>query len=147
MSTTSTGIRGNAGIVAKFTLGAGPAVEFDGDVKAFTIDWDDKDDSDLTFLEASGGETKDAKVTITALQSTAALSFWRFCWDNPGQEVAVEYGPHGNAVATAEEPHFLMTLKIPGRPKIGGEAKRAKDRYDFDTECEVLTGPTLDDGA
>lgn len=146
--TTSTGIRGNAGIVAKFTHGADPAKEFDGDVKAFTIDSEDKDDSDLTFEEAASGDSKDYKVTVTALQSTAALSFWRFLWDNAGEEVAVVYGPHGNALPTADQPHFLMTLKCPsGKPKLGGEAKRAKDRYDFDTEFEVTSGPTLDDGA
>lgn len=145
--TTNTGIRGNAGIVAKFAIGAAPAVDFSGDVKALTIDSDDKDDSDLTFEEAASGETKDYKVTTTALQSTVATSFWRYLWDNPGEEFAVTYGPHGNALPTADKPHFLMTLKANGKPKIGGEAKRAKDRYDFDYEFEVTSGPTLDDGA
>lgn len=145
--TVSTGIRGNAGILATFAIGVAPAKDFEGDVKAFTIDSEDKDDSDLTFEEASTGETKDYKVTVTALQSTAAGSFWRYLWDNPGEEFAVVYGPHGNAVPTADQPHFLMTLKANGRPKIGGEAKRAKDRYDFDYEMEVTSGPTIDDGA
>jgi hypothetical protein len=146
MSTVPTGIRGNEGLVAKFTLGA-TTTEFDGDIKAFNIESENKDDSDLTFLEAASGDSKDYTVKVTALQSTEATSFWRYLWDNPGEEFTVVYGPHGNAVASASQPHFLMTLKADGKPPIGGEAKRGKDRYSFDYEFEVTAGPTLDDGA
>lgn len=146
-STTHEGIRGNVGLVAKFAMGANPAEEFDGDIKAFNIESEDKDDSDLTFLEAASGETKDYTVTVTAIQSTAVGSFWRLLWDNPGEEFAVTYGPHGNAAPTVDKPHFLMTLKNSGRPTIGGEAKRGKDRNDFEHEFEVTSGPTMDDGA
>lgn len=138
VSSTSEGIRGNAGIV--LTLDGDP---YDGDAKSVVIDSDDKDDSDLTFLEATNGDTKDYKVTVTAIQSTEAGSFWRLLWDNPGAEFETVYGPHGNAVATADKPHFGMTLKANGRPKIGVDAKRAKDRGDFDYEMEVTEGPTL----
>lgn len=144
--TVPTGIRGNEGLLAKFTLGA-VTTEFDGDIKKFQIASEDKDDSDLTFLEASTGDSKDYTVVTTALQSTDATSFWRYLWDNPGTEFTVVYGPHGNAVATADQPHFLMTLKSDGKPGIGVEAKRGKERGDFDYTFEVTSGPTLDDGA
>lgn len=138
------GVRGNAGIVATFKLGAAAALAYDGDIRAFKIGSEDKDDADLTFAEALSGETKDFKVTVTALQSTDSTSFWRLVWDNPGAEFTVVYGPHGNAVATAAKPHFLMVLKATGRPEIGGEAARGKgQRYTFDYEFEVVDGPTL----
>lgn len=145
-SSTSTGIRGNEGLLASFTIGA-TTETFDGDIKKFQIVPKDKDDSDLTFLEAASGEDKDYDVTVTALQSTDAASFWRYLWDNPGAEFTVVYGPHGNAVPSADQPHFLMTLKANGKPAIGVEAKRGKERGDFDYTLEVTSGPTLDDGA
>lgn len=146
-STVPEAIRGNAGIFLTFQKDANPATPFDGDVKAFAIEGEDADDSDLTFLEAAEGGAQVDTVTVTALQSTKAGSFWRFCWDNPGAEVAVVYGPHGNAVASADKPHFLMTVKMGNRPNIGGEAQRTKTRFDFETSLEVLDGPTLDTGA
>lgn len=140
-------VRGNAGLYASFTLGAGPAKDFDGDLSAFRIGSADKDDSDVTFLEAAQGETKDYTVTTTALQATNAGSFWRFLYDNPGASFAVVYGPHGNAVPTADKPHFIMTLKANGKPEIGTEASLTKKRATFEYEFEVTAGPTLDDGA
>lgn len=140
-STVPEGIRGNAGLLFTYD-GNG----YDGNVKAVRIKSSDKDDSDLTFLEAASGDTKDYQLAVTAIQSTAVGSLWRTLWENPGDEVPVVYGPHGNAVATADKPHFLMTVKANGRPEIGGEAKRSKDRGEFEYEFEVTAGPTLDDG-
>lgn len=139
-------VRGNAGIVAQFAQDADPAVDYDGDIRNFVITSADKDDSDLTFAEAASGDTKDFSVTTTALQSTQAGSFWLLLWENPGAEFAVTYGPYGNAVPTADKPHFLMTLKANGKPEVGTEAKRSKERATFDYTFEVTAGPTLDTG-
>lgn len=143
--TVSAGIRGNAGIL--FTMkkvgDVTAAVEYDGDVKAVRITSEDRDDADLTFEEAAAGETKDYTLAVTAIQSTAVGSFWRLLWDNPGEEFDVVYGPHGNAVASTGQPHFGMTVKAAGKPEVGGEANRAKDRFPFDYELEVLSGPDL----
>jgi len=149
MSAASAPVRGNAGILAKFTLDDVGAVakDFDNDIKALTVEGEDKDDSDLTFAEAAAGETTVSSVAITAIQSTAVGSFWRYCWDNPGKAATLVYAPHGNAVATADKPHFLMEVKLGPRPKIGTEATVAKDRADFEVALEVTDGPTLDDGA
>lgn len=138
--TASEAVRGNEGIV--FKIGA---TEFSQDVKAVNLNNEDRDDSDVTFTEAAAGDVTVTSVTVSAIQSTAAGSLWRYLWDNPGEEVAVTYAPHGNAVVEADKPHFLMTVKLGPRPPIGGEAKRAKDRYPFDATFEVLDGPTLDD--
>lgn len=140
-SMTHEGIRGNTGIVATFD-----AVPHDGDVKAMRIGGDDKDDADLTFLEAASGESKDHTLIVTALQSTAAASFWRMVWDDPAGEWAVVYGPHGNAVPTADKPHFNMTVKAKGRPEVGNEASLGKTRQSFEYTFEVTAGPTLDTG-
>lgn len=140
--TVHEGIRGNTGIVSTFDGDA-----MDGDVKNMRITTEDKDDSDLTFAEAASGETKDFQLTVTALQSTAAGSFWRLVWDDPAGEFAVVYGPHGNALPTVDKPHFNMTVKATGKPEVGREASTGKQRADFEYVFDVIAGPTLDDGA
>lgn len=141
-TTASEAVRGNAGIILK--LGA---TEFSQDTKSLSLTPEDRDDSDVTFAEAATGDVAVTNVAVKAIQSTKAGSLWRYCWDNPGEEVAVVYGPHGNALPSLDKPHFLMTVKLGNRPPIGGDAKRAKDRYEFDATWEVLDGPTMDDGA
>lgn len=136
--TVNTGIRGNAGLMAEFD-----GMDYSGDIKAIRLVSEDKDDSDLTFEEAAQGETKDYRLAVTAIQSTEVGSFWRLLWDGPGSEFDVVYAPHGNAIASATQPHFTFTAKATGRPEIGGEAKRAKERFSFDYELEVLTAITL----
>lgn len=146
-STAPEAVVGNVGLIAKIGLGLAAPVDFSNNIKEVKIDPEDKDDSDLTFAEAAEGETKDYTVTLKAIASTAVGSLWRLLWDNPGAEFSFVYGPHGNAVATADKPHFLMTLKSDGRPPIGNAARRAKDREEFEVTLEVTDGPTLDDGA
>jgi hypothetical protein len=147
MSPVPDALRGNTGVHLSLTLGAGPAKLFGDECKSVLLQGDNPDDSDLTFLEASEGGAQADKVAVKAIQSTVATSLWRFLWENPGAEVAVVYGPHGNAVASADKPHFLMTVKLGIRPNIGGDARRTKERQDFETEWEVIDGPTLDAGA
>ena len=132
---------GNAGLVALID-----AVDYSGNIKEAAIESADKDDSDLTFAEAIAGDTKDYSVKLKAIASTAVGSLWRFLWDNPGDEFTFVYGPNGNAVATADKPHFLMTLKSDGRPPIASTARRGKQREEFEVTLEVTEGPTLDDG-
>lgn len=141
--TTSTGIRGNEDIVAKFTLDPNPAIDFHGDIKNVEIEHADKDDADLTFEEAASGDTQDSIVKVTAISSLDPTSFWRWCWDNAGAEVEFVWGPRGNAVPTEDKPHFEMIVKIPGKPGISQEAKRTKERGDFEIELEVIEGPEL----
>lgn len=135
-------VRGNTGL---YLLVDG--VQYGQDCKSVVLEGEEADDSDLTFLEAAqGGEQADA-LAITAIQSTKAGSLWRKCWDEAGQEVPVVYGPHGNALPTADKPHFVMVAKLGVRPRIGGEARRTKERQDFEASWELMDGPTLDDGA
>lgn len=138
-------LKGNSGIFCTWKLaeGATAAVEYDTDLKKVEITSEDKDDSDLTFAEAALGDLKDFTLAITALQRTVTGSLWRFLWDNPGAEIDIVYGPSGNAAATEAKPHFAMRVKNGGKPTVGGEARKTKDRYSFDHELEVLDGPHL----
>ncbi len=139
-------VTGNRGLYALIGIGEAAGVDFSWDLKEVKIDPEDKDDSDLTFAEAAQGETQDYVLTLKAIISTVVGSLWRTLWDNPGAEFSFVYGPHGNAVATADKPHFLMVVKSPGRPPIGNTARRAKDREEFEMKLECLEGPTIDDG-
>lgn len=140
-------VTGNKGIYAKLTgPGAVAGVEFDDEIKKVEILTEDKDDSDLTFYEAAQGLTKDFKVGVTALYSMTAGSLWRILWDNPGAEYAFVYGPYGNALPSAAQPHFVMTIKATGKPPAPQEARIAKDRENFEYEFEVTVDPVLDSG-
>lgn len=142
----SEGIKG-AGAVFTTQNGVNPAEDHADDLKAIRLTSEDRDDADLTFLEAASGDLKDFQLVITAIQSTEAGSLWRELWDDPGAEFDVVYGPHGNAVPTAAKPHFTMTVKATGRPEVGGEAARKGNRFDFEYTYDVSAGPVLDDGA
>jgi len=138
------GIKG-AGAVFTTQKGVAAAVDHADDLKAIRITSEDRDDSDLTFQEAAEGDLKDFQLVVTAIQSTEAGSLWRELWDGPGDTFDVTYGPHGNAVPTASQPHFDMTVKATGKPEVGGEAARNGNRFDFEYTYEVVAGPTLVD--
>jgi hypothetical protein len=147
----SAGIKGNSGIVftlAPYVAGVpGAAVDHSDDAKNVRITSEDKDDSDLTFAEAAGGDLKDFHIALTSIQSTDAASLWRVLWDNPGGTFDFVYGPHGNSVPTAAKPHFTGTVTATGKPEIGGEAAKNGNRFDFDYTFDVTGDVTLDDGA
>lgn len=143
MGTVHEGVRGNAGIVAQVAIPPAAAVDFDGDIRKIELSSEDKDDSDITFAEAASGDTKDYTAKVTALWSTDEDSFWRLLWENPGTEFAFTYGPHGNAVPTADKPHFEFTAKADGKPPFSQEARRTKTRETFEYELEVTAGPVL----
>lgn len=98
----------------------------------------------VTFDDARKGGTRQHFLTITALQSTSTDSFWRYLWANTGLEAPFVFRPHGNAVATAAQPHFTGTVKIPAKPDIGGEAG-ATVTWTFDTRLDLVGEPVLDD--
>ncbi len=136
-------LRGNQGLYATAQIGAGPELELDADLKNVQITSEDKDESDLTFREAVEGDVKDFAVTLAGVQDTTEGSLWRLLWENPGATIEFVYGPGGNAAATEDDPHFMMTLKNGGKPIIGGAAARTKTRFEFEHELEVLDGPHL----
>lgn len=125
-----------------------PGIDYWADATSVVLDNEESDTDVLTFEDAAAGDgDRQYFFTITAIQSTAQDSFWRYVWASTGEVVPFTYAPHGNEVATADQPHFVGTCKIGPRPSVGGEASRSRSAaYTFETRFDVETGPTLDDG-
>lgn len=136
----STRIKGN-----KLALKLGtPPVDHWADITSCALVGEDSDGT-LTFEDAANGGGQDWHFELSAIQSTAADSFWRTLWEQTGDEVAFTYAPHGNETASAAQPHFIGMVKIGKKPQIGGEAS-IKGDFTFDYQLEVVGQPTLDDG-
>lgn len=100
-----------------------------------------------TFEDAQAGGSADWFLDLTSIQSTVPTALWRYLWENSGDEgIAYVFGPHGNAVASADKPHFTGTVTLPRKPQIGGEAGR-DNTYTFDVRLQTGEEPTLDEGA
>lgn len=77
---------------------------------------------------------------VEAVQSTAPGSLWRLLWDNQGRHVPFAYIPHGNAIATPEQPHFTGILALPdSRPALGGAA--GAKTFTFTVRLYIAQGP------
>lgn len=142
----STRIRGNK--LPVLTLGS-PGAEYAADLIAATIENEEADSDVITFEDAASGGSRQYYLRGTAIQSTATASFWRYVWENSGDtEVPYTYAPHGNAVATPAEPHFVGTLTIGPKPTVGGEASTSSSSaFTFEFEFEIDGEPTMDEGA
>lgn len=132
---TSTRLRGNEGLILTFEA-EGDVTPFTAgdDVKSFEISSDDKDDSDLTFAEAASGATKEYTITVTAIVSFDATSFWTYLWDHQGDDVELVLGPKGNAIPSATKPHFGAISKVNGKPTFANEARTSQEGAEFEME-------------
>lgn len=139
-------IKGNKKPILK--LGT-PGTEYATDLTAYSIENDEADADVVTFEDAENGGGRQFYLRGSAAQSTAKESFWRYVWENAGlAEVPYTVAPHGNAVATDDEPHLVGTLKIGFKPTLGVEASTsATAAGTFDFEFEIDGEPTLDEGA
>jgi hypothetical protein len=132
--TTSTRIKGRA---LSLKLGA---TDYWAD--ATNVVLDSEDPAVLTFYDASTAG-RQYFFTIDAIQSTATGSFWSHVWANAGDDnVSFTYAPHGNATASATEPHFTGTLRIGQKPSIGGTAG-VNSTFTFSTRFEINGEPAL----
>jgi hypothetical protein len=138
----STRIHGNA---LAFKLGDND-VDYWMDFQKVALTNDDSDNGTTTFYDAAHGGSRLWYFDVTVVQSTETTSAWRWMWDKVGQEVAFTYAPHGNATATADQPHFIGTCKVKHRPVLGGEAQVEGD-YTADAQIDIIGTPTLDDGS
>jgi hypothetical protein len=141
----STRIRGNK--KPQITLGA-PGVDHSADVTTWNIENDEADADVVTFEDAAEGGGRQFFLRGTAVQSTQSAAFWRYVWENSGEEgVPYTIAPHGNAAPTADEPHFVGTLTIGPKPTIGAEASTSRTSAStFDFEFEIDGEPTMDTG-
>lgn len=101
-------------------------------------------DGTLTFCDVgtSAADGDVWKMTITALQSTdytPEKALHALLWDlaKTGGEMAFVFAPHGNDVATQNQPHFTgsVLVKEGAYPSVGGDA--GEDAWTFDYEFDV----------
>lgn len=112
------------------------------DIRSAIMSSEDGDTDAVTFCDPSG--SRQHFFTLTANQSTADGSFWRTVWEHTGEEVPFVYAPHGNAEASADEPHFTGMLTIGPKPDLGGQAGRT-NVYSFETRFDITGEPELVD--
>ena len=132
------------GTKLKLELGT-PAVDYWADLTNYRLFNDEAEADVTTFADAAEGGGRQHKLAGTAIQSTDSDSFWMMVWENTGEEVPFTIAPHGNETATAEQPHFIGTVKIGPKPELGGDA--GTGAFTFDFEWNVLNAPTIDTGA
>ncbi|NTW39348.1 MAG: hypothetical protein HGA44_05565 [Cellulomonadaceae bacterium] len=124
-----------------------PAVDYWADTTKCEMNNEKADEDTVTFEDAAvPGGARLYYLDLTGVQSTDTASLWRYIWEHTGEEVPFTYAPHGNAVATPAQPHFVGTIKIGPRPVIGGEAGR-DTTFTFDSRWDIVGVPVLDDGA
>jgi hypothetical protein len=107
----------------------------------FTLDNEEADGGYTTFADAAAGGTRQWFITITSLTATDSTSFWRFLWDNTGEEVAFTFIPHGNVTVTADQPTFTGTAVVGAKPPIGGSAG---EDWTFEYRLDLVGEPTMD---
>lgn len=121
------------------------AVERFSQVFAATVNADDAESDEVTFEEAAAGGARAYTLNLTLTQDMAASSLWTSIWDEAGGDVPVILMPYGNAVASADQPHFSMTASIrePNGTLIGGEADaNPLTRFNVEVEWPLLSKPT-----
>lgn len=136
----STRIKGKA---LGFKLGT-PAKDYWADNISCVLDNEEKDADVVTFADVDGDGARQFFLAVSGITSTDIDSFWRYVWENAGDaEVPFVFAPHGNAVATAAQPHFTGNCTIGPKPAIGVEAANTSQ---FETRFDVDGVPTLDTG-
>lgn len=130
--------------------GAALSLSFGGtdywaDVTKLTLENEAQDSAAVTFKDAGTDGARQYIIKGSAIQSLDTSSFWRYAWENVGETVAYRYAPAGNITASADQPHFIGTVKVGSRPLVGGEAG-ASNEYTFDFEWNCQESPTLDGG-
>ncbi|CAB4155447.1 hypothetical protein UFOVP660_8 [uncultured Caudovirales phage] len=83
----------------------------------------------VTFKSAPGeigfgdyADSLDYTCEVTGFQDFAASSLWTQLFANPGATLQIEFAPHGNAVASATQPHFTASGYAESVPDFGGAA-------------------------
>jgi hypothetical protein len=137
---TSTRIKANALLLSI------DGTDYWADFSSVVLQSEDASSDVTTFYDASLGGRRDFYLTVSGVQSTEAASFWRAMWADAGTEVAFIYAPHGNATASADQPHFTGTVRIPaaGSFQLGGEAS-ADGTFAFDgVRMDIVGDVTID---
>ena len=67
-------------------------------------------------------DSLDYTCEVTGFQDFAAASLWTTLFTTPGASINLLFAPHGNAVASASQPHFTATGYAESIPDFGGAA-------------------------
>ena len=84
-------------------------------------------------------DSLDYTCTVTGFQDFAAASLWTQLFTNPGASLTLEFAPHGNAVASATQPHFTATGYAETVPDMGGAAG---EYFTYDLTIKLDGKPT-----
>lgn len=119
------------------------SLTFEGDevnleATSVLMDNEDADADAITFAELADGDALQWFFGITAVSDYGASSFWTFCWDNAGEDVAFVFKPYGNATPTTAQPHFTGTATVNKKPPVGGEAGSV---FTFETRFDIIGVP------
>lgn len=114
-------------------------VQFNADGTAVVMDNEDGDTDSQTFVELLDGTPVQWFFQLTAITDLASTSFHTMLWDNAGDDVAFVYKPYGNAVPSADQPHYTGTCTIPKKPPVGGQAGQT---WTFDFRIDIVDEPT-----
>ena len=93
------------------------ATDYAGSVKAVTFK---SAVGELGFGDYT--ESLDFTAEITGFQDFASSGLWSTLWGTPGASISLTFAPHGNATASANQPHFTATGYAETIPDIGGTA-------------------------
>lgn len=129
----------------KLTMTIG-GVEIHAEASAVAMKNEEASSDVTTFADAEEGGARQFYIEGTAVQSTDSDSFWTYVWDHTGETAAFVLRPHGNAVPSADQPHFTGTLTIGAKPDLGGEAGTKKDQT-FAFRFDVDGTPAKDNGS
>lgn len=128
----STRIRGKA---LTFKLAT---TDYSIDATSVVLQNEEAADDVITFCE-TGQQNVQWFFEVEAITSTDATSFWSYCWDNAGDEVAFVFAPHGNATPSTSQPHFTGTLNIGNKPSLGGAVNST---FTFQKRFDLVGAPT-----
>jgi hypothetical protein len=107
----------------------------------FILDNEEADGGYTTFADAASGGARQWFINMTLLTATDSTSFWRFLWDNTGQEVTFTFAPHGNTTVTADQPIFTGTAVVGAKPAIGGSAG---EDWTLEYRLDLVGEPVMD---
>lgn len=138
---TSSRLRKNVLPIFKLAIDGGAAVSYADDLKEINLKPRDRDKDDVTFYEAANGLVAVTDCELTCVQSYDATALFGACYDKATKTVIVTYGPYGNAVPTATQPHFTFSGTIQ-RPDLGNEAAAPTADYTGKMAKIVIKGTT-----
>lgn len=106
----------------------------------FSLENEDAKGGFTTFADDAAGGAVQWFITVKALTSLDAASWWRFLWTNTGATVTWTLSPLGNSVGTSSAPTFTGSALVGAQPPLGGAAG---DEWNFDYRLDLVGNPTM----